>query len=309
MPETIDFARALLRAGGASTLAASARQLAMAGVPVFPCAPYGKHPYTRNGFYDASTDPAQVEVWWSRTPQANLGVPTGAMSGMVVVDVDVHGPADGRFPFSRAVEAGLAGGWSLLVETPTGGRHAYYPATPGVVQRSWQAARAGVDFRGDGGHIIVPPSARVIDGVPIRYEITQIGDHPVAGLDSRRLRDFLDPHPGPVMRQGRGLVRMADVSRLASWVAGQGEGERNRSLFWAACRLAENDVPTSDALDVLTAAAGHAGLSEREITTTVRSAYRTVHPAPQTRPASSADGRFGRADARAAPEPDVRGLA
>lgn len=308
MPETADFTRALLRASGASTLAASARHLAVAGVPVFPCAPLGKHPYTPRGFHDASTDLAQVEAWWARVPDANLGVPTGKASGMVVVDVDVHGPADGRRAFDSAAEAGLVGGWSVLVRTPTGGMHAYHAAIPGVEQRSWQAARAGIDFRGDGGYIIVSPSVRVINDVPIRYEITDISDAPAAGLDSARLRDFLDPRPGPVRRPGRALVRIADVERLASWVAGQGEGERNRSLFWAACRLAENGVPPSDALDVLTAAASHGGLGEREITRTVRSAYRTVHPRPVTRSACDSTSRFGRMDARAAPEPELRGL-
>ncbi len=308
MPATTDFTRALLRASGASTLAASARHLVVAGVPVFPCAPLGKHPYTLRGFHDASTDPAQIDAWWARVPNANLGVPTGAASGMVVVDVDVHGPADGRLAFDQAVEAGLVGGWSVLVRTPTGGMHAYYRARPGVEQRSWQAARAGIDFRGDGGYIIVSPSVRIINEMPIRYEITDISGAPAAGVDSARLRDFLDPRPGPVLRPGRALVRIADVERLASWVAGQGEGERNRSLFWAACRLAEDGMPASDALDVLTAAARHGGLGEREITRTVRSAYRTVHPTPETRSASDSTSRFGRLDVRAAPASEVRGL-
>ena len=89
-----------------------------------------------------------------------------------------------------------------------------------------------------------------------------------------------------------------DSERLAAWVAGRGEGERNRGLFWAACRLAENGVSPSDALDAWGAAAQSAGLGDREITTTVRSAYRATQPAHeatsggQTR---SAGRWFGRA--------------
>lgn len=304
MPETTDFTRALVRASGASTLAAAARHLAVAGVPVFPCAPLGKYPYTPRGFHDASTDPAQVGAWWARIPDANLGVPTGAVSGMVVVDVDVHGPTDGRLAFESAAKAGLVGGWSLLVRTPTGGMHAYYRARPGVEQRSWQAARAGIDFRGDGGYIIVSPSVRVIDDVPIRYEITHISDAAAAGLDSARLRDFLDPRPGPFLRPGRALVRVGDVERLASWVAGQGEGERNRSLFWAACRLAENGVAASDARDVLVAAARQPGFDEREIARTVNSAYRRVHAGAAARDSGDSFPRPGGGRQRA----PVRGL-
>src|SRR5699024_9806749 len=105
----------------------------------------------------------------------------------------------------------------------------------------------------------------------------QPGCGPAAGL----------PRPRPPGRPpSRGVAREADVSRLAAWVATRGEGERNRGLFWAACRLAESGVPASDGLDVLSAAAAEAGLGEREIATTVRSAYRTA--APGTRESSSA---------------------
>jgi hypothetical protein len=54
------------------------------------------------------------------------------------------------------------------------------------------------------------------------------------------------------------------------------EGERNHGLFWAACKMAEQMVPNSEALDALSAAAEQAGLSQREAATTVRSAYRAV---------------------------------
>ncbi|HIZ36701.1 MAG TPA: bifunctional DNA primase/polymerase [Candidatus Ruania gallistercoris] len=292
----------LLRMNAAWPLSAAARELASAGVPVFPCTPWGKRPATEHGFHDATTNLDQVEAWWRQSPGANIGVPTGAASGAVVVDVDVHGQVDGRTGFDRAARAGLVDGWELLVRTPTGGMHAYYPATPGTEQRSWQAARAGIDFRGDGGYIIVPPSARSIEGTTVGYQVEEVNTGPASTLDAQRLRDFLDPRPTP-RATAAGLDRGVDVSRLAAWVAARGEGERNRGLFWAACRLAENGLPASHTLDVLTAAAGHAGLAEREITATVRSAYRTVHPTPALLEPSSparrasflaADGWFDR---------------
>lgn len=306
----------LLRMNGSWPLSAAAREFAAAGVPVFPCTSYGKRPATEHGFHDATTNLDQIEAWWRQSPGANIGVPTGAASGAVVVDVDVHGPVDGRASFDRAHRAGLVHGWELLVRTPTGGMHAYYPATPGSEQRSWQAARAGSDFRGDGGYIIVPPSTCSIEGTTSGYQVEQVNTGPARVLDAQRLRDFLDPHPTPSRPASGGVDRDADVdvSRLAAWVAARGEGERNRGLFWAACRLAENGLPASDALDVLTAAASHAGLAEREIVTTVRSAYRTVHPAPARRGARdgsspvrgssplAADGWFNRDPARPSTE-------
>ena len=278
MPEAFDVLAALIRVDRSPSLAVAARSLAAAGVPVFPCVVEGKRPLTRRGFLGASSDPEQVAAWWSRTPYANIGIPTGAPSGVVVVDVDVHGPHDGRAAYQRATDAGLVDGAGLLARTPTGGTHVYFPATPGKEQRSWQAADVGVDFRGDGGYIIAPPSRRIIDGNVRLYEVADIAAHSVGTVDAARLRDFLDPRPVAPPRASSGSMEV-DAERLAAWVAGRGEGERNRGLFWAACRLAEKGVSAVDALDALGAAAQSAGLGDREIATTVRSAYRASQPA------------------------------
>ena len=296
MPEPFDVLAALIRVDRSPSLAFAARSLAAAGVPVFPCVVEGKRPLTRRGFLDASSDPEQVAAWWSRTPNANIGIPTGAASGVVVVDVDVHGTHDGRAAYQRATEAALVDEAGLLVRTPTGGAHVYFPATPGSEQRSWQAAAAGVDFRGDGGYIIAPPSRRIIDGNVRCYEVADIAAHSVGPVDAARLRDFLDPRPVSAPR-AEGTSMAVDGKRLAAWVTGLGEGERNRGLFWAACRLAENGVSPADALVALGAAAQSAGLGDREITTTVRSAYRATQPAPEAKSvgrAQSAGRWFGR---------------
>ena len=291
MPDPFDVLAALIRVDRTPNLAAAARSLAAAGVPVFPCEPDGKRPITRRGFLDATSDTGQVAAWWSRTPEANIGLPTGAPSGVVVVEVDVHGPADGRAAWRRASEAGLVDRAGLLVRTPTGGAHAYFPATSGVEQRSWQAASAGVDFRGDGGYIIAPPSRRTIDGTLRRYEITDLAANSIGPVDAARLRDFLDPRPAPLTQNSDGTTATVAAERLAAWVASRGEGERNRGLFWAACRLAENGTPPADTLDALGPPAARAGLSEREIATTVRSAYRATKPTPEA--SSPADARRG----------------
>ena len=78
---------------------------------------------------------------------------------------------------------------------------------------------------------------------------------------------------------------------LAGWVAGRGEGERNRGLFWAACRLAEAGTPPDATLEALGPAAEHAGLGSREIMATIRSAYRTTHPTRRATAEPVADRR------------------
>lgn len=267
-------------AEGRLPLPAAARACALAGIPVFPCEALGKRPITKHGFRDATADIGQVDRWWRRRPEANVGIPTGAASRVVVVDIDVHGQVDGFVSINRVTYAGLTEGWEMLVRTPSGGLHAVYPSCPGAVQRSWQAARAGVDFRGDGGYVVVPPSHVMVSGRRVPYRVESINPGPAHTLDSDVLRNLLDPHPTDHRVRARKSRGEPDLSRLASWVASRPEGERNRGLFWAACRLAENDVPPQVALDVLTAAASQVGLQAREITSTVQSAYRSVRGFP-----------------------------
>lgn len=206
-------------------LPVAARELARSGVPVFPCAPGGKCPIPRRGFHEATTDLRQIEAWWRQRPGANIAIPTGGASGVIVVDVDVHG-VNGYLAASRAARSGLMPEPMATVSTPTGGKHLYFATAPEREQRSWQVARAGVDFRGDGGFVIVPPSVRMIEGRQALYRVATVTAENAEPLDAQRLRDFLDPRPahryaGPLI-----LSTPADVSRLVTRVASLREGER-----------------------------------------------------------------------------------
>src|SRR5262245_28496428 len=55
------------------------------------CAREGKHPLTRHGVHDATLDEATIRRWWTEAPSANVGIATGAESGIFVVGPD--GPA------------------------------------------------------------------------------------------------------------------------------------------------------------------------------------------------------------------------
>src|SRR5256885_2269598 len=81
----------------------AALEYALAGLPVFPlhhavaggcscsdpgCTDKAKHPRTRNGLDDASTDPEVIAAWWRRWPDANIGIRTGLPAGLAVLDVD-----------------------------------------------------------------------------------------------------------------------------------------------------------------------------------------------------------------------------
>ena len=127
------------------------------GIPVFPCEPRGKAPLTYSGFWDATTDPRRIEAWWRRWPGANVGVPTGGRSGLLVLDVD---PRDGG-PESLA-ELEREGGSlpeTSRARTGGGGMHVLFRYPAGEEVRS-SAGRLGpgLDVRGEGGYVVVPPS-------------------------------------------------------------------------------------------------------------------------------------------------------
>ncbi|GAB3033990.1 bifunctional DNA primase/polymerase [Parafrigoribacterium mesophilum] len=269
-------------------LSDAAVRLAESLVPVFPCMPGAKRPFTRHGFFDATTDVRQVRRWWDRWPNANIGMPTGG-TGFNVVDVDRHPSGSGFAHLERARRKGLLDGWAFIVRTPSGGLHFYYPAAPNRPRNSWGVADAHVDFRGTGGYVVTPPS-RIVTSASNSggYEVIAVGRDP-RFVDGDTLRAFLRPPPAPraAVLDGTSL----ELSRgrgIAQWLEVRPEGSRNRALFWAACRYAENSIPEYQAHESLRDAAGRAGLPDAEIVATIRSAYRTVQPPAPPRSPSKA---------------------
>lgn len=285
---SIRWPAAVGRAATASSILQAATTLAHARIPVFPCVPGAKQPLTAHGFKSASAEVAQVQAWWEATPDANIGIPTGAASGIAVVDVDVHDVGAGYAAFERARRGGLVDAWNLLVHTPCDGMHAYFaPSSPNM--RSWSLPTQHLDFRGDGGYIIAPPSRIKTPSGEKSYDLFAIAQHEPRPLDADRLRTFLDPPrfirpPASLTHDG---VR---PDRLAAWVATRPEGARNQGLFWAACRMAEGGQRYDVALSMLGDAARSAGLPDREAETTIRSAY---HIASRLGPGRDSGSRLG----------------
>ncbi|WP_314507490.1 bifunctional DNA primase/polymerase [uncultured Microbacterium sp.] len=254
----------------------AAYEFAAAGLPIFPCEAGGKRPLTRAGYLDATRDINAASDWWRRWPQANIGMPTGRLSGIDVVDVDVKGETSGFPMLHRAVDEGLLEGEIARVRTPSGGMHIYFPSTGADPQRCWQAAGAHIDFRGDGGYVIVPPSVAVVQSGVAAYRPFSFSSAPAQPIDAVALREFLEPRP---VRQERAAAGPVSGEVLAVWMARLREGERNHGLFWAACRLSESGVIAEAIVEVLGPAAERIGLDAQEVERTVSSACRHTHSA------------------------------
>lgn len=99
----------------------------------------------RHGSSDATTDPKLIHKWWSREPNANIGIATGP-SGLCVCDID---SAEGE----HAVEH--SGELPESLEVRTGkGRHIYMQGESTSVNR----VLPSVDRKSLGGYVVAPPS-------------------------------------------------------------------------------------------------------------------------------------------------------
>ena len=185
--------------------------------------------------------PDEIEAWYAERPDGNVGVVTGAVSGLVVIDVDVgHGGEQslarlkiehGSLP--RTVEA-LTGG---------GGRHLYF-AHPGGVVPNRAGLAPGIDVRGDGGCVVAPPSMHP-GGRRYRWAARRApGEAPLAPLPGwlaalAHKGDSGRAHPPGYWRE---LVRR-----------GVKEGVRNNTIASLAGHLLWHGVDQAVALELLLA--------------------------------------------------------
>lgn len=123
-------------------------------IPIFPCRPNAKQPDTEHGFHDATTSVDQITKWWTDEPMRNLAA-CPDHGGFWVLDLDgkegietaelwqaMHGP------FPRTIK----------VRTPGGGMHVWFRGQ----RPSGVKLGPGVDTRGVGGYVLLPPS--IVDG-------------------------------------------------------------------------------------------------------------------------------------------------
>ncbi len=144
------------RPRNAQPLVRAALAYAHRGMPVFPCEPLGKRPLTRDGFWDASSEASIVGRWWARWPRANIGVPTGERSGLLVLDVDPRDGGPGSLEELEEAFDPLPP--TTRARTGGGGEHVFFRYPGGGVRNSASWVGPGLDVRGEGGYVVVPPS-------------------------------------------------------------------------------------------------------------------------------------------------------
>lgn len=94
----------------------------------------------------------EIKAWWNRYPDAMIGIVTGSVSGLFVIDCDTSEGFDSinallpdSAPFPQAT-------------TPRGGRHIWFKYPDEIGLTIGARVLPGVDFRGEGGYVVAPPS-------------------------------------------------------------------------------------------------------------------------------------------------------
>jgi len=242
-------------------LADAADRYARLAYRVFPCEPQGKRPLTTRGLHDATADFNTISTWWQRWPDANVAIRTGAISGLVVLDIDGDEGADSLMELERSYSPLPR---TATATTPGGGQHIYFKHPGGEIRNSVSLIAPKVDVRGDGGYVIAPPS-RGKNGR--EYEPDE--QAPVAAMPAWLLA---------LLRQvSRPVAAPVDASE---WVRiarhGLGAGERNNGLARYAGHLLARGLDPRLALEIVLAANGRCRppLEVSEVQAIVESIYR-----------------------------------
>lgn len=209
---------------------------------MIPMEPRGKRPLLPWTEYQSRRATVEeVEGWFKHWPNANVGIVTGAVSGVVVLDVDErHG---GNVSLSQLNLKFGPGPMTVEAASGGGGRHFYF-RHPGGRLGNRVGLRPGVDLRADGGCVVAPPSvhpsgrpyAWLPGHSPNEIEIAP----PPAWLLSRS--EGVEGRVGHPPTHWRKLVR-----------EGVAEGERNTTLASLTGHLLWRGVDLEVAMELLLA--------------------------------------------------------
>lgn len=197
----------------------AALALAKQGLALFPCRGEKKQPACLHGFKDALSEARAVETLFHRYPGELVGVPTGSVNGIDVLDIDPrHGGTEWQDEFATYLPQ------TRIHATRSGGTHYLFQHHPGIKNTASKIA-PGVDTRGDGGYIIWWPAAGLV--------VPSIG--PLAPWP-QWLLDQLLPAPGLVVTPETPISIASDkharrlIQRCLDRVSRSSPGQRHYAL-------------------------------------------------------------------------------
>lgn len=247
----------------------------------------GKTPLVRwRGYQNQLPEEDDVRFWWKKWPDANIGMATGALSGILVLD------ADGTDARKACLQNGGLDETPMVWTGKVGGAH-FHLAYPGGDVRNFARKRPGTDLRGQGGYVLLPPSLHASGNVYRWNESTR--HFPYAPVPDW-LTDLIESDA-----EDDGEPLFGDDFDISEVLTGIPEGRRDTTLYRYACRLRHDDVPQAEAehLVRLAARACDPAFDEAVAVGKVRRAYKEFEPAGG--PTVDEDEYFSPPGARAEP--------
>lgn len=140
---------------GMPEIAMAAVEYLRRGWSVVPIRPRSKLPLIAWEQYQRRlADEREVAEWFRYWPDANIGIVTGTISHLAVLDIDPrHGGAESLADLERKNGPLPA---TMEAETGGNGRHLYFQ--PATLLRSRAGLAAGIDLRAEGGLVVAPTS-------------------------------------------------------------------------------------------------------------------------------------------------------
>jgi P4 family phage/plasmid primase-like protien len=272
--------------------AAERKVLWDAGFSLIPILRRGKRPTIRWEKYQlerASWD--QVEAWGKQWPAGNIGIVTGSVSGLVVLDLDSE----------EAIAEARKRGLPVTPEVRTGkGLHVYFQH-PGCSVRNRARLLPGMDIRGDGGFVVAPGSTHESGAIyealnpisqsvlrPMPAWLMDLLSRPNVGSDHVARQTLTTRRREPaVLENAPDAAFDAQLRRLLGAPEGRRNHELNRTAF-AAARI-RPCLDKRQAFERMRQASRTIGLDEAEILPTMESGWEAGSKKP--RGASVAEGR------------------
>ena len=273
----------------------TALKYAAYGWSVLPLRARRKEPATSHGLHDATRDERAIREWWGNGSAYNVGVATGEGSGIVVIDLD--GPEGRESWAALEQEHGAVQTLSQQTGRADGGTQLVF-RHPGVAVGNRAAVRPGIDVRGDGGYIVVPPSIHPTGAIYEWVDRSPIAVMPEWLVELTRKKVVQRSAAASVPRKhstpgNASAYGLAGLRSECDSVEQASEGGRNHELNRAAFSVGQlvggGELGREQAEDDLFDAAIAAGLGETESRKTIKSGLDSGERDPRSAP-PRADG-------------------
>ncbi|ADB29515.1 Bifunctional DNA primase/polymerase [Kribbella flavida DSM 17836] len=228
---------------------------------------------TCHGFYAATTDPERVAQIVAAVPDGQLAVRTGAVAGLVVVDVDpAHG---GNDSLAELVTHQLVPR-TLWVRTGSGGAHLYYRHPGREIASRPMPGRAGIDVKADGGYVVLPPSMHHRTHLPYQWgsgpaDPTEMPPALITACLPATPAESATRTAGPIRTTRAGGISNPEglLTSTLNAVRNAPEGKRRTTLYGAARGVARmvaaGAISHADAIAALTAVGQQVDQTARDI--------------------------------------------